>query len=117
MEEYLQNLLEAAVSCPVKWGYFEDGETMPLVSMSRMSGRRYHTLNSKGLMQGSIQIDCWGKSYRQAMIASREVRTVLEGFIDGPVVSARLTAVRDSNSTDASAAHRVSLTFAITYRE
>ncbi|MFV1535213.1 DUF3168 domain-containing protein [Phaeobacter sp. JH20_36] len=117
MEEYLQVLLAAAVNCPVKWGYFEDGETMPLVSMSRMSGRRYHTLNSKGLMQGSIQIDCWGKTYRQAMIASREVRTSLEGFSGGPVVSARLTAARDSNSTDASAAHRVSLTFAITYRE
>ncbi|WP_044026782.1 DUF3168 domain-containing protein [Ruegeria sp. TM1040] len=117
MEEHLYSTLSDALSCPVKWGFFSDGETMPRVTMTRMSGKRYHTLNSKGLMQGSTQIDCWGATYNQAIGASREVRALLEGYRGGPIVSALLTAIRDSNSGDASAAHRVSLTFAITYRD
>jgi hypothetical protein len=122
MEEYLFTLLDSALSCPVKWGYFNDdeddeGATMPRVTMVRMSGSRFHTLTSKGLVRGTVQIDCWGTSYPQAIGASRDVRTALEGYTGGPLVSATLSAIRDGNSNDADAAHRVSLTFNLTYRE
>lgn len=117
MEEHLYSILSDALSCPVKWGFFRDGESMPRVTMTRMSGRRFHTLNSKGLMQGSTQIDCWGTSYGEAIGAAREVRTVLEGYRGGPIISALLSSTRDSNSDETSAAHRVSLTFAVTYRD
>ncbi|WP_333848545.1 hypothetical protein [Phaeobacter italicus] len=117
MEEHLFTLLDGALSCPVKWGYFSDGETMPRVTMVRMAGKREHTLTTKGLMRGVVQIDCWGTNYAQAIGASRDVRTALEGYSGGPIVSALLTATRDSSSNDANAAQRVSLTFALTYRD
>lgn len=117
MEEHLFTILDGSLSCPVKWGYFSDGETMPRVTMVRMAGKRDHTLTTKGLMRGVVQIDCWGTTYGQAIGVSREVRAVLEGYRGGPVVSALLTATRDGNSNDATAAQRVSLTFAITYRD
>jgi len=117
MEEHLQTLLDGALSCPVKWGYFKDGEAMPRVTLFRMSGHRHHTLNTKGLMRGSVQIDCWGETYAVATGASRVVRTALEGYRGGPFLSARLTAIRDSGNGDTDLVHRASLTFAITYRE
>ncbi|MBY5976727.1 hypothetical protein KUV39_08715 [Phaeobacter italicus] len=117
MEEHLFALLDGALSCPVKWGYFSDGETMPRVTMIRMSGKREHTLTTKGLMRGAVQIDCWGLTYAQALDASRDVRAVLERYSGGPIVSAHLTATRDGFSSDATAAQRVSLTFALTYHD
>lgn len=117
MEEHLQSLLEGALSCPVKWGFFSDGEGMPRVTLYRMSGRRGHTLNSLGLMRASVQIDCWGVSYADAIGASRDVRAALEGYRGGPVLSAILSAIRDGADDSGDAAHRVSLTFAITYRD
>lgn len=117
MEEHLQSLMEGALSCPVKWGYFSDGESLPRVTLFRMSGRRNHTLNSKGLMRGSVQVDCWGATFGQATLASREVRDALEGYAGGPILHAGLTAIRDRAADDASTVHRVSLTFDLTYRE
>lgn len=117
MEEYLLALLDGAVSCPVKWGYFKDGETLPRVTLFRMSGSRNHTLTTKGLMRGSVQIDCWGATYAAAIGASREVRGALEMHSGGPILSTRLTVTRDSGNGAADLAHRASLTFAITYRE
>ncbi len=117
MEEHLFTILDGSLSCPVKWGYFRDGETIPSVTMVRMAGKRDHTLTTKGLMRGAVQIDCWGTTYGQAIGVSREVRAVLEGYSGDPVVSALLTATRDGISNDATAAPRVSLTFALTWRE
>jgi hypothetical protein len=45
------------------------------------------------------------------------LRATLEGYRGGPVLSTRLTALRDGFSKDADAAQRVSLTFALTYRD
>jgi len=117
MEGHLLATLEAVLSCPVKWGYFSDGETLPRVTLFRKSGRRHHTLNTKGLMRGAVQIDCWGEAFAAAIGASRLVSSELEGYRGGPILSARLNAVRDSGNGDADLVHRVSLTFAITYRE
>ncbi|MEX0302218.1 MAG: hypothetical protein AB3N24_07330 [Leisingera sp.] len=117
MEEHLQTLLAGALSCPVKWGFFKDGEQMPRVTLFRMSGGRMHTLRSKGLMRASVQIDSWGVEFADATTTSRAVRGVLEGYQGGPILSARLTAIRDGSDDGGDAAHRASLTFAITYRE
>lgn len=117
MEEQLQTLLDDALSCPVKWGFFSDGESLPRVSLFRMSGGRDHCLDGLGLMRGTIQIDCWGKTYAEAITASRSVRTALEGYTGGAIQGAFLTVIRDGYSDNADAAHRVSLTFAITHRD
>lgn len=117
MEEHLFALLDGALICPVKWGYFSDGETMPRVTMVRTGGKRKYTLTTKGLLRGVVQIDCWGATYAQAIGASRDVCAVLEKYRGGPIVSAHLTATRDGFSSDATAAQRVSLTFALTYHD
>ncbi len=117
MEEHLLSLLRGALSCPVQWGYFSDGETMPRVTIVRVGGRREHTLSSLGLMRAAVQIDCWAVEFDDAFTISRALRATLEGYRGGPVLSTRLTALRDGFSKDADAAQRVSLTFALTYRD
>lgn len=117
MEEHLYTLLTDTLSCPVKWGFFKDGEAMPRVTLFRMSGSRDHTLNSKGLMRGTVQIDCWGETYAEAITVSRQLKAALEGYRGGPILSAILTATRDSGDNDSALAQRVSLTFAMRYRE
>lgn len=117
MEEHLLALLSAAAGCPVSWGYFKNGASIPRVTLFRMSGKRSHTLNSKGLMRASVQIDCWGKTFAEAIGTSRAVRAELEGYRGGPILSALLGAIRDGENADADVAQRVSLTFAITYRD
>lgn len=117
MEEYLYSLLSAAINHPLKWGYFSDGESLPRVTMMHVSGSRFRTQTSKGLMFGSIQVDCWGKTYAQAAIASREVRGVLEGHSGGPIVSVGFIARRDGNSDGTEFASRVSQTFRMSWRD
>ncbi|WP_197919314.1 DUF3168 domain-containing protein [Thiosulfatihalobacter marinus] len=117
MEEHLFSILDAALTCPVKWGYFSDGEAMPRVTMMRMSGRRFHTYNTAGLMQSVVQIDCWDETFSEALTVSRQVRASLEGYSGGPVISAKLVAVRDTIGGGKDAVSRVSLTFSLTHSD
>lgn len=117
MEEYIQSLLENALTCPVKWGYFEDGETLPRITMGLAGGRQFQTLDSTGPVSAAIRIDCWGETVPQAVQASREVKSVLAQHRGGPVLNTRLTNGIDRFNQDPQVAKRRILTFAITYRE
>lgn len=117
MEEHLQALLSGGLTFPIAWGTLGSGTSTPRAVMFRTSGLRDMHLKGKGLMQGRVQIDCYGKTYLEAITASREVRDILEGYRGGPVLGAFLEVVRDARDEDAQLLHRVSLTFSITYRE
>ncbi|WP_282076308.1 tail completion protein gp17 [Epibacterium ulvae] len=117
MEEYLYSLLNEALPCPVKWGYFSDGEAPPLVTMIFASGRRDHFIDGSGLMKGSIQIDCWAETYLGALEIRKSVQAALEVHIGGPLKSATLSAIRDASSSDPNLVHRTSLTFFVIYCE
>jgi hypothetical protein len=70
-----------------------------------------------GIMQGRVQVDCYGATYAEAITASRAVRAVLEGYRGGPVLGAFLDAIRDQTDDDANLVFRVSMTFSVSYRE
>ncbi|SMP32176.1 tail completion protein gp17 [Shimia sagamensis] len=116
MQAHLKTLLDGVLSCPIKWGFFRDGEALPRVTLTQMGGKRDHTLNTKGLMRSTVQIDCWAEGYDEAKLTAVAVRGVLEGYRGAPIVLARLTAERDHDVADASQAARVSVTFAVTHR-
>ena len=117
MEEELQTLLDDALSFPVKWGVLPADATLPRASMFRMSGSRDMHLDGTGLMETRVQIDCFGETYAEAITASRQVRTALEGYRGGVIQKAFLDAVRDGFNDDTDLVERVSLTFALTYTE
>lgn len=117
MEEYLRSILVEALECPVIWGFFKDGEAMPRVTLVWMSGGRENFLASKGPMRGTVQIDCWGRSFAEALGLSRTINTTLEHYRGGPILSAFRSATRNGAATAKGEADRVSLSYAMTYRE
>ena len=117
MEEHLYTLLSGAVSFPVAWNTLGSGTSTPRASMYRTSGVRDMHTQGLGLMQGRVQIDCYGATYAEAIGASRDIRAALEGYKSGPIEGAFLDSIRDQFTDDANLLHRVSLTFSITYRD
>lgn len=117
MEEHIDELLVSELSFTFAWGSLGKGVALPRAVITRVGGLREMHTGGTGLMQGRLQIDCYGGSYPQALDASREVRAALEGYRGGPVQGVFLQAVRDGSEEDAELLHRVSLSFSITYRE
>ena len=117
MEEHLQALLSGAVSFPVAWGTLGPGTSLPRASVFRTSGVRDMVMRGNSVMTTSIQIDCYGATYAEAISASRDIRTTLEGYRGGPVQGAFLQAVRDGFTDDAQLLQRVSLTFSVTHTD
>jgi hypothetical protein len=117
MEEHLYTLLSGAVAFPITWGTLGQDDGLPRAAMYRVSGNRDMHLTGTGLMTARVQIDCYGESYAEAIGASREIRTTLEGYRGAPIQGAFLEAVRDQFTDDAQLLHRVSLTFSITYQD
>jgi len=117
MEEHLYTLLSGVVSFPVAWGAFGPGTSTPRAILYRASGVRDMHMQGTGLMQGRVQIDCYGSTYAEAITASRDIRAALEGYRGGPVQGAFLAAIRDNTDDDAGLLHRVSMTFSVTWTE
>jgi hypothetical protein len=117
MEEHLYTLISGAVSFPVAWGTLGSGTSTPRAVFFRTSGVRDMHMGGKGNMQSRVQIDCYGKTYAEAIGASREIREALEGYRGGPIQGAFLDSVRDQFDDDAGLLHRVSLTFSVHSRD
>ena len=117
MEEQLCTLLSGAVSFPIAWGTLGSGAETPRAAMFRTSGVRDMHNTGLGLMQGRVQIDCYGQTYAEAISASRAIRATLEGYQGGVIQGVFLDSLRDQFIDDANLLHRVSLTFSITYRD
>ena len=117
MEEHLYTLLSGAASFPIAWGTLGEGAALPRAAMYRTSGIRDMHMGGKGMMTTSVQIDCYGATYAEAIGASRTIRDTLEGYKGGPIYGAFLQAVRDQFTDDAQLLQRVSLTFSIAHRD
>lgn len=117
MEEHLYTLLFGAVSFPIAWGTLGEGTTLPRASVYRTGGVQDHSMAGPGTMTTTVQIDCYGATYAEAITASRAIRTALAGYSGGPIMGAFLQATRDSFEDDAQLLHRVSLTFSISHRD
>jgi len=117
MEQQLYAYLDAELGFAVAWGELGADTSLPRAAIYRLSGTPQQLLTGPGLMQGRIQVDCYGASYAQANGAEKAVRAALEYYQSGAIQGVFLEAVRDLTDDDAGLLHRVSLTFAITYRE
>ena len=117
MEEQIYTLLSGAVSFPIAWGTLGSGTSTPRAVMYRTSGLRDMHTQGLGLMSARVQVDCYGGTYAEAVSASREIRTTLEGYQSGDVQGVFLESVRDQFDDDAELLYRVSLSFSMWYRE
>ena len=117
MELELHALLSGAVDFPIAWSTLGSGTDTPRAAMYRTSGVRDMHLQGLGVMQTRVQIDCYGKSYNEAIGASKDIRATLEGYSGGVIQGAFLEATRDQFTDDAQLLFRVSLTFSITHRD
>ena len=117
MEEEVQTLLAAAVTGTVVWHRVPDDSALPVVVVNRFAGARDKTLDGVALMEGRIQIDCFGATAVEAMAASRQVRSALEGYVGGSILFVILDGIKDGLEGDPSEAHRVILRFSLQYRE
>lgn len=118
MEEELVALL-AGLGHRAAWGEIPQGARFPFVVLARISGFDDMTLDGRsGFLKGRVQVDCLGKSFEQAIAVSRSITAGLSGYRGGSIWSAGLQGIRDgSNDRNGSVIHRISLDFAVTYRE
>lgn len=117
MEEYLQALMQNELGFPVAWGSLGEGTGTPRAVMFHTGGADNMTMEGPDVTEGRVQVDCYGKTYAEAITASRDVRRVLGGYRGGPILGSFLQAIRDMDDDDAGLLHRISLTFSMVYRE
>lgn len=117
MEEEIQARLAAEVTGVVAWGQVPDGSGLPATVMNRTGGARMKSLDGASLMEGRLQVDCYGETALQAMTTSREVRRSLEEYVGGSILHMALDDINDQIEGDVREAHRVMLRFSLTYRE
>lgn len=117
MEAHLQSLLSGALSFPIAWGHLGSGTGTPRAAMFRVSGVRDMHMGGNGLMEGRVQIDCYGATYAEAHTAHDAIRAELEGYRGGPILGMFLDSIRDTDDDDAGVLHRVSMTFSLVYRD
>lgn len=116
MEEEIYTLLSAGVAFPVAWGSLGSGASTPRAVMFRTSAVRDYHMSGLGNLESSVQIDCYGSTYAEAIGAIREILTILDGYQGGTIQGAFLRAMRDQIDDDADLLHRVSMTFSVHHR-
>lgn len=80
MEEALTALLlanagvSAMVGDRVNWSARPDDAALPAVTLHRISGRRDQTSSGRsGLVDSTVQIDTWGRTFKEAKLLARAV--------------------------------------------
>ena len=117
MEEHLYTLLSGALSFPIAWGTLGEGTSTPRAMMHRTGGLRDMHLEGKGLIESTVQIDCYGVTYAEAITSARAIRDELEGYTGGPVQGVFLQSVDDGFEDDAQLLQRVRLTFQVWHND
>ena len=117
MQEAILTRLQSQCSFPLAWGGLGAGVATPRAALYRASGTEDYTMQGPGILNARVQIDCYGKTYKEAETAARDVKTALSGYRDGDILGCFYESVRDTNTDDAELLFRVSLTFTIHYRD
>lgn len=117
MEEELLALLSGAVAWRISWGSLGQDDSLPRAAIHRLGAARDHTMSGPGLMTTSLQIDCYGETFAQAIGASRALRQALEGYRGGVILGAFLKSVRDDLPKDVGLLRRVSMIFSVVHRD
>ena len=82
MGEDFTALLSAAVSAPVHWRMQPTLQKVyPYVNLTAFSfPTTYHVGGESDAREITIQVDCWGRTYSEAVTLSRAVYAALSGF-------------------------------------
>lgn len=71
------NPVAASVADRVNWGE-RPGEEMPAITLHRISGSRDATMEGRsGLVSSTVQLDVWGRTYRDSKLLARAVIAAL----------------------------------------
>ncbi|WP_374390199.1 DUF3168 domain-containing protein [Brevundimonas sp.] len=80
MEEAIANLLlnnpavAAIAGDRVNWSARPDDDALPAVTLHRISGAHDATMAGRsGLIASRVQIDAWGRTYREAKLLARAI--------------------------------------------
>ena len=121
MEEALRALLLAdagvsALSPSINWGHRPQGEALPAIVLTLVSGSNGHDLDGPDTrFAGTVQVDCYASTYGEATMLSRAAREALDGYAVGDFHGIFLDAVRGGLETgdDTGALYRVALDFQV----
>ena len=78
----------ALVSTRINWGRRPQGEALPSIVLTRVSGiPDVHHAGASGLVASRVQADCWGSTYKTAKTVARAVETAItaQGFTQGAI--------------------------------
>ncbi|TFL16436.1 hypothetical protein [Jannaschia formosa] len=118
MEEQLYSVL-SGLGYTTSWGGLGQGTALPRIALYRVSGLDAVTLQGRsGFVEGRVQADIYGKTYQQAVTASRAVTAAVSGYRGGPIWHAQVVNIRDRpEEGGGDVIQRVSLDIAVLYRE
>lgn len=107
-----------APSDRIVWGTLGQGKPLPAAVLNAISNNQGMTQQGPdGLWQGRVQIDCYGKTYADALELSDAVIALLNGYRDQNFRLIALDARRDHNEPGATdRPHRISLDFLTNWR-
>lgn len=117
MEEQIFELIDNGVEFPVAFGSLGEGDGTPRAVLYRIGGGRQMHNQGLGLMDSRVQVDCFGQNAKEAIDASREIRTLLEGYREGDILMVALDRVITGTADDNGLLHRVILNFEVKHRE
>jgi hypothetical protein len=113
MEEEFRAILlassgvQALAGSRVDFGANAQGAAMPRVVLFTISGFSGHSLQApSGPLQGRVQCDCYGATYRAAKQLSRAVIAALDGFSGGGFQGVFFAATRDTREGGTNEADR-----------
>ena len=78
----------ALVSTRVNWTRRPQGEALPSIVLTRISGLPdVHHAGASGLVASRVQVDCWGATYKTAKAVARAVETAVtaQAFTQGVI--------------------------------
>jgi hypothetical protein len=103
------------------------GATMPFASFQVVSeSERWPTLNGvSGLGHPRVQVDCYGKTFREAKELSEQIRAAIDGYrgtqagvaIDSCMKAGEQYLPEPDRSNTDTLLHRVSVDYSIIYQE
>ena len=117
MDQEFYALLSGAVSFPVGRGHMGSGTSTPRAAFYATGALRDMHTQGLGLVEGRMQVDCYGKTAGEALDAEREVLTALEGYAGGSIQMIKLESRVERPASDVEILHCMSLSFSMIYRD
>lgn len=127
MEENLLSILRqnsaltSLVGTSIDWTQRTQGRSMPGVTLQIISGRKTQTMKGPcDLLEGVVQVNCYGKTYSESKSIARAIEDQLNGFSGFDFQGIFLDDVRDlyvSGSNEPEETFFVSMDFSFYFED